>query len=85
MKLIQNYLDANDEDVLQNDNFIFQSLPYYFKEQVKLGSFAHIASTHIQKENRDGIYSVFFGVMGERWYKGDTSQGRFVHDEVIIS
>jgi hypothetical protein len=83
---------VRSEYLAENDN-IFHipgkctiiSLPYYFETLVKLGSFAHNASTHIQSVTARKVYSVYFAVFGEDWYpKRDTSQGRVVHDEVLV-
>ena len=66
--------------------FIIKMLPYYYNQHIWLGSFARMATSHIQKLKHNGVYSVYFAILGENWYiKGDTSQGRFVHDEVIYS
>ena len=67
------------------DKFTIISLPYYFETLVKLGSFARNRSTHIQSVTAGKVYSIYFGVFGEDWFmKGDTSQGRVVHDEVLV-
>jgi hypothetical protein len=65
--------------------FIIKMLPYYYKQHIWLGSFADMATSHIQTLKHNGVCSVYFAILGENWYtKGDTSQGRFVHDEVIV-
>jgi hypothetical protein len=84
-KIIQEYLDTHD-NILQRDNLIIRSLPYYFVTHTRLGSFAHMATTHIQSLSQDKIYSIYFAVVGENWYKkNDPSQARVVHDEVIVN
>jgi hypothetical protein len=71
---------ADNDDILEGDNFIIKLLPYYYVTHVRLGSFSHMATTHMQKLTNEGIYSVY----GQKWYNGDTSQGRIVHDQVIV-
>jgi hypothetical protein len=85
-RVILDYIDNQSSDsILEGHNFVIKMLPYYYGTHKWLGSLAHMATTHIQKPKHDGIYSVYFAVLGEDWYKkGDTSRGRVVHDEVIV-
>jgi hypothetical protein len=76
---------ANNGDLLQGDNFIIKLLPYYYITHIKLGSYSHLATTHIQQVTHKGIYSVYFSVIGREWFNGDTSQYRVVHDQLIVS
>jgi len=82
---IREYLEKNDNLLHIPDKFSIIYFPIYFKTLVKLGSFAHNRSTHIQIVTGGKVYSIYFAVFGEEWYKkGDTSQGRVVHDEVLV-
>jgi hypothetical protein len=65
-KIIQHYLDDIHKNIIENDEFIIISLPYYFREQNGLGSYAHMTTTHIQKQNRTGIYSIYFVILAAR-------------------
>lgn len=66
---------ASNNDELEGDGFIIKLLPYYYHTHIRLGSFAHMATTHIQRSKSNGIYSVYFCVIGENWYtKRDPSQ-----------
>lgn len=82
-KVIFEYLESHDH-LLEGFSFIIKLLPYYYVTQIKLGSLARMSTTHIQKKD-NGIYSVYFVVIGKDWYKRkNSSQGRVVHDEVIV-
>jgi hypothetical protein len=83
---------------LGTNDFIVKILPYYYISHARLGSLAHMSTTHIQKMDNGGVYSIYFSIVGEDWYKGSRvkingksqksdvtpSQARFVHDEVIV-
>ena len=83
---------------LGTNDFTVKILPYYYISHARLGSLAHMCTTHIQKMDNGGIYSIYFSVVGEDWYKASRikingkkqkvdvtpSQARFVHDEVIV-
>lgn len=68
------------------DKFIITSLPYYYDIHKRIGSFAHMTKTHIQEVDRNGIYSIYFGVYRVDWYKKkhNPSYARVVHDVVIV-
>jgi hypothetical protein len=59
--------DGCTECVIE-DNTVIKFLPY-FSIHTRLGSLAHMATTHIQEMKNMGIYSVYFVVIGEEWYK----------------
>jgi hypothetical protein len=86
IETIHEYLNRNH--LLKGDKFIIVSLPYYYKLHSRVGSFAHMTTTHIQKVDRrlgNGICSIYFAVYGVDWYKKhDPSYARVVHDEVIV-
>jgi hypothetical protein len=82
---IRQYVSKKDNLLHVPGKFTILSLPYYFKTLVKLGSYAHNRSTHIQNVTAGKVYSIYFGAFGEDWFmKDDTSQGRVVHDEVLV-
>jgi hypothetical protein len=82
---IRQYISTKENLFQVTDKFTIISLTYYFKTLVKLGSFAHNQSTHIQSVTPGKVYSIYFGVFGEDWLmKGNTSQGRVAHDEVLV-
>ncbi len=80
--------------VLGTNDFVVKLLPYYYVSHERLGSLAHMNTTHIQRMNHGEIYSIYFSVVGRDWYKGawvnrkrqnyNPSQARFVHDEVLV-
>lgn len=43
-----------------------------------------MATTHIQEMTHSGVYSVYFAVLGGTWYSVDTTQGKGVHDEIVV-
>ena len=84
LEKIRHHISNNDMLEVPH-KFAFISLPYYFVTLVQAGSLAHNKSTHIQKFNRSGIFSIYFAVLGDQWFnENDTSMGRVVHDEVIV-
>jgi len=70
------------------DDFIFKYLPYFTTLHARLGSLAHMSTSHIQEIKNNGIYSVYFITVGEEWYKGDSvsraTYARTIHDEVLV-
>jgi hypothetical protein len=73
---------------MSNDDFIFKYLPYFTTLHARLGSLAHMSTSHIQEIKNAGIYSVYFVAKGEKWYKGNSishaTYARTIHDEVLV-
>jgi hypothetical protein len=90
LDLIFDYCEDNGH-LLESDTCIVRTLPYYYTDQARLGSLEHLQTAHIQSVTHDGRYSIYFIVVGTRWYrkpwykKPDYSHLRFVHDEIIIA
>jgi hypothetical protein len=82
----RNNSQESNRGILEDKSTI-KFLPY-FTMHTRLGSLAHMSATHIHEISNIGIYSVYFVVIGEEWYKNKGSSqatyARAVHDEVIV-
>jgi len=79
-------MERSNIGVLEDTSTI-KFLPY-FTMHTRLGSLAHMSVAHVHETSNTRIYSVYFVVIGEEWYrKKGPSQARYsraVHDEASL-
>lgn len=71
---------------LESDNYDIIPIEFYFKENWRLGSFETLSSSVYIPVKRNGLYSIYFLVLGKRYlFILDTkSVKRAIHDLIII-
>ena len=85
-KMLSANLNEQNNYIFAGKTTLVKGLSYYYDDNDRLGSLEQLSSTFTRAITERGVYSIYFTVIGERYYKWrpDISHLRIVQDEMLI-